>query len=153
DDPRHREGAEPHFDRSDEERHSGLRRASPRRTGSMCFHVHTGAGMKTFATLGFILAAAALALAAAADSLGDAKELYASAAYEEALAALTRVDENSPPETVKEAREYRAFCLFALGRTEEAEKVAEALIQTDPLLRLADRDRSPRIEAMFTGVR
>jgi len=43
------------------------------------------------------------------------------------------------------------FCLFALGRTAEAETSAEAFMRTQPLARLDDA--SPRIEAMFQAVR
>jgi hypothetical protein len=47
--------------------------------------------------------------------------------------------------------QYRAFCLYALGRTGEAEQVAESLLTKAPLLEIDDA--SPRIEAMFTAVR
>jgi len=43
------------------------------------------------------------------------------------------------------------FCLFALGRTAEAETSAEAFMRSQPLARLDDA--SPRIEAMFLAVR
>jgi TonB family protein len=49
--------------------------------------------------------------------------------------------------------QYLAFCLFALGRTAEAESVAEALIRRDPLLHLDENAAAPRIEEMFTSVR
>ena len=104
------------------------------------------------------LAAASLLLATTAvaqESLGAAKELYASAAYEEALSALTRLNAAAVPDSVgkSEVDEYRAFCLFALGRTAEAESVAESLLTKEPLLQLDPRDASPRIVAMFDSVR
>src|SRR5207248_3766070 len=46
-----------------------------------------------------------------------------------------------------------AFCLFALGRNAEAQKVAEGLISKNPLLQLDGGSASPRIAAMFTDVR
>ena len=104
------------------------------------------------------LAAASLLLATTAvaqESLGAAKELYASAAYEEALSALTRLNAAAVPDSTgkSEVDEYRAFCLFALGRTAEAESVAESLLTKEPLLQLDPRDASPRIVAMFDSVR
>jgi hypothetical protein len=91
---------------------------------------------------------------AAQDSLSAAKDLYASAAYEDALAALMRLREHPAPQEVsQEIDQYRAFCLVALGRTTEAESVAETLIKQNPLLRLDAGETAPRIEAMFTNVR
>ena len=49
--------------------------------------------------------------------------------------------------------EYRAFCLYALGRTREAESVAESIIRKEPLARLDAADASPRLESMFSDVR
>src|SRR5262249_10869469 len=60
---------------------------------------------------------------------------------------------SATPAVARQIDEYRAFCLFALGRTTEAESVAEALIRRDPLLKLEAADASPRLEAMFVGVR
>jgi hypothetical protein len=91
------------------------------------------------------------AAAAAQDSLATARDLYASAAYEEALSALTRLEKTSSVGTELEDQ-YRAFSLFALGRTPEAETVAERLITKNPLLEL-DGDASPRIVTMFADVR
>jgi TonB family protein len=91
--------------------------------------------------------------ASAQDPIGAAKDLYASAAYEEALSALTSVTEHSAPDVVHQADQYRAFCLLALGRNAEAESAAESAIRHDPLAELDQQDASPRIEAMFTLVR
>ena len=88
------------------------------------------------------------------DSLNAAKDLYASAAYEDALSVLARIDETAvAPAVARQADEYRAFCLFALGRTNEAETVAEALIRRQPLGGLETADTSPRIERLFSDVR
>jgi hypothetical protein len=93
--------------------------------------------------------------ATAQESLTTAKDLYASAAYEDALTTLTRLHDSAATAAPVAAQidQYRAFCLFALGRTAEAESVAESLIKKDPLLRLDDGDASPRIVAMFADVR
>jgi hypothetical protein len=90
----------------------------------------------------------------AQDHLNAAKDLYASAAYEDALSALARIDETAAaPAVARQVDEYRAFCLFALGRTSEAETVAEALIRRHPLGGLEAADTSPRIERLFSDVR
>jgi TonB family protein len=88
------------------------------------------------------------------DPLAAARDLYASAAYEEALSTLSHLTEGGAtvPAVARQADQYRAFCLYALGRVSEAESVAEALIRRDPLLQLDSADASPRIEAMFAGV-
>lgn len=95
-------------------------------------------------------AVASQALAGQEDPLRIARDLYASAAYEEALTELTKVRTDA---AMPETDAYRAFCLFALGRTREAEAVAETMLRKDPLMALDLRDASPRIEEMFAGVR
>ena len=55
------------------------------------------------------------------DSLSAARDLYASAAYEDALAMLGRL--NTPglkSEDGRVAEQYRALCLLALGKNSEA---------------------------------
>jgi hypothetical protein len=103
-----------------------------------------------------LIAALCLAMAgsaAAQDPFSLARDLYASASYEEALTALTRLhDENASGPLAVRVDQYRAFCLFALGRTNEARSVAESLISDNPLLAL-ESDASPRIAALFTDVR
>ena len=64
------------------------------------------------------------ASAAEQDALGRAKALYTSAAYDEALALLSQLDEPSPADAV-EVNQYRAFCLLALGRGDDARKVIQ----------------------------
>jgi hypothetical protein len=108
--------------------------------------------MRTIVVVGLMLAWASAA--SAQNTLEAAKDLYASASYEEALTTLARVSENAAgtPAVLRQVDEYRAFCLYALGRTAEAESVAEGLIRRDPLVRLDAADASPRLEAMFTKV-
>jgi TonB family protein len=107
--------------------------------------------MKHAIALLLALTAATIAVAAQ-DPLSAARDLYASAAYEEALSALARI-KDGPPDLVQQADQYRAFSLFALGRTAEAEAVIEALIRRDPLAKADARDASPRITALFVEVR
>ena len=63
----------------------------------------------------------------AQDSVAAARDLYASAAYDEALGVLNRLDlSGRKPSDRVEVNQYRAFCLVALRRTDEAEKAIEA---------------------------
>jgi hypothetical protein len=108
--------------------------------------------MRAILIIGVALVASGTGLGAQ-DPLSAAKDLYASAAYEEALSALNgMVHGATAPEFARQIDEYRAFCLYALGRTWEAELIAEVMIRREPLLRL-DADASPRIESMFSEVR
>lgn len=105
--------------------------------------------MKAIVILGLLLAAVPAVLAAE-DPLRAAKDLYASASYEEALTTLAGI-EPSAAEIARQVDMYRAFSLYALGRTAEAETVAESLIRREPLVDLDEA--APRIEAMFQNVR
>jgi TonB family protein len=96
--------------------------------------------------------AAAAAGPRAQDPLSAAKDQYASAAYEDALSTLSRVD-GAASGVARQVDEYRAFCLYALGRTREAESIAESMIRREPLARLDAADASPRLESMFAEVR
>ena len=110
--------------------------------------------MKAVLVVG-LMAVAAASAAARQDQLDAAKDLYASAAYEEALSTLVRLSEDgvAAPAVARQVDEYRAFCLYALGRTAEAESMAESIIRREPLAELNSADASPRVEAMFAGVR
>jgi TonB family protein len=102
------------------------------------------------AACGVLAAAPALAQ----DSIAQVRELYASAAYEDALTMLGRMPEK--PRSADEARtiaQYRAFCLLALGRSAEAERAIETVIQDQPSYRPVDNDMSPRVRAAFVDVR
>lgn len=93
-------------------------------------------------------------LSADQDAVNTARDLYASAAYEDALSVLNRVPEASRPvEEAKTIAQYRAFCLLALGRTGEAERAIEAVISREPTYRPAANDVSPRVRAAFAEVR
>src|SRR5918999_874787 len=96
-----------------------------------------------------LLIFAAAAVAAAQDSVQTVRDLYASAAYEEALAAVGRL----PSDTLQhEVEQYRVFSLTALGRTDEAQKAMEALIQADPAYVLDPAETPPRVQEAFTRV-
>jgi hypothetical protein len=106
------------------------------------------------ASVAYIAIVLALTLnVGAQEPLTAARDLYASAEYEEALRMLDR------PETGKyagaqrlELELYRAMCLFALGRQAEADRAVETLIKADPLYRPAD-EIAPRIRAAITATR
>ena len=90
----------------------------------------------------------------AEDSLSTARDLYAAAAYEDALAALDRLRAGGV--RVDEGRavdQYRAFCLLALGKSSEAARAIEAVVAADPSYHPADSDVSPRVRAAFSDVR
>lgn len=87
------------------------------------------------------------------DSLSSARELYASAAYEDALNVLSHLPPDRPAEEARAIEQYRAFCLLALGRTGEAERAIEAVVASAPNFRPGDGDTSPRVRAAFGDVR
>lgn len=86
--------------------------------------------------------------------LAQARELYASARYDEALAVLNGLRPNDAP--VPERRsiaQYRSLCLLALGRGEEAEEAIAAVITADPMFQPSEADAAPRVRAAFSDVR
>jgi len=102
--------------------------------------------------LAILLLSLSVSAARAADGgLADAKALFAAASFDGALAALDRLggtDASQP-----EALEYKALCLLALGRTAEAQKVTETLVNTVPMFAPADADLSPRFLELLTDTR
>ena len=93
------------------------------------------------------------ATASAQDALGSVRDLYASAAYEEALSALGRLKADGPAATGLEVDRYRVLCLMALGRGSEADSVIEAIVAADPLYVPSSADASPRVRTAFNAVR
>jgi len=89
----------------------------------------------------------------ASEELNRAKDLYRSAAYDEALTILDRLPAGAEPTEVLETREYRVFCLVALDRRDDAKKVMGELVTADPLYAMSENDASPRVRTMFTEVR
>jgi tetratricopeptide (TPR) repeat protein len=101
--------------------------------------------------------ASGLAVAASAlanqDALAHAKDLYASAAYDEALTVLDRLQLEPPVTDADEVGQYRAFCLLALGRTDEGRRAIQALVESNPLFLPSEQQTSPRLLAVFRDVR
>src|SRR5262245_27549136 len=83
--------------------------------------------------------------------LNTAKDLYASARYDEALSMLNglRIGEAVDRRTVEQ---YRSLCLLALGRASEAESAIANVVKEDPTYRPGESE-SPRVRAMFSEVR
>lgn len=111
---------------------------------------------RTLASLLLGLLAWAAAPAAAQESpLAAARELYASARYDEALAVLNglRPGGSSAGADLKAIEQYRSLCLLALGRSAEAEAAIAAVIAADPMFQPNETDASPRVRAAFAEVR
>ena len=79
----------------------------------------------------------------AQDALVPVRDLYESASYEAALAALDRMPGGGGAAAI-EAEQYRVFCLIALGRTLEAERAIQRIVTADPMFQLTSADTSPR---------
>ncbi len=93
-------------------------------------------------------------LAASTSALGQetltrAKDLYAAAAYEEALAVFDKLHDTAPVDETSEVAGYRIFCLLALDRTDEARREIQILVRANPLYRLSGAQASPRTRALF----
>jgi len=87
----------------------------------------------------------------AQDALARARDLYLSAAYDEALVLLEQL--KSQPAAATEVEQYRMFCLLALERRDEARKAIENIVMADPFYRPSDTQTSPRIRAVFQDTR
>jgi len=95
---------------------------------------------------------AAASLGASDDGLAHAKELYRSAAYEDALAVLDGLSRTASTDAT-EVAEYRLFCLVALDRSADARKAVESIVTANPFYQPSDAQASPRILTVFRDVR
>jgi hypothetical protein len=98
---------------------------------------------------------AAVAAQKDGDPLAAARELYASARYDEALAVLNGL-RPAVTETVvdrKAIEQYRSLCLLALGRGSEAGTAIAAVVTADPMYQPGEAEASPRVRAAFSEVR
>src|SRR5262245_61546842 len=112
--------------------------------------------MKTVAGIAPVLISLVLlaAPASAADEVSAARELYAAAAYDDALRMLNRLrTERQSPENQLLIDQYRAYCLLALGRAADAEQAIEAVVTASPLFVPSNAEVSPRIRLAFSDVR
>src|SRR5687767_13963030 len=89
----------------------------------------------------------------AQDPLASARELYASAEYDEALKLLDRLsNEVATPDACQSIEVYRMLCLLAVGRRDDADRAIEAIVARDPLYRPGD-ELSPRTRSAFSDVK
>jgi hypothetical protein len=112
--------------------------------------------MKSYFVAALVAGSVLLATQAGAQDadLSAARDLYASAAYDDALTMLNRLRSAEHPASQSRAIEqYRAFCLLALGRAADAEQAIEAVVAADATFQPGDTDASPRIRSAFTSVR
>lgn len=104
-----------------------------------------------------LVVGAAAPVVAQQDPLSSARELYASARYDEALATLDslRVSEDVAvkPAEVRAVEQVRSLCLLALGRASEAQEAIAAVVSVDPFFQPGESDAAPRVRAAFRDVR
>lgn len=86
------------------------------------------------------------ATASAQEPLTKAKALYDAAAYEEALTLLA-------PVQAPEAQQYKALCMLALGRTQDATGAVETLIAAMPTFEPSAEDVPPRFVTLVTAAK
>jgi hypothetical protein len=101
------------------------------------------------------LAAGFAAPALAQEPLAVARDLYASARYDEALAMLNgvRQQESGNPTNLRSIEQYRSLCLLALGRGAEAEAAIAVVVASDPMYQPTETEASPRVRTAFSEVR
>jgi TonB family protein len=85
--------------------------------------------------------------------LSAARDLYASARYDEALTVLNGMPREGDTLDRKSIEQYRSLCLLALGRGSEAENAIAAVVTVDPTFVPGEADASPRVRAAFSEVR
>jgi len=103
-----------------------------------------------------ILACSTLAVAAPARaqaSLAKARELYASANYDEALAMLNTLGASADENDAAAVSMYRVLCLVAVGRTGEVDSAIDRLVSQHPLYRPASGELSPRMQKAVSSAR
>lgn len=90
-----------------------------------------------------------------AESITTARELYAAARYDEALAVLDEltISATAVPAERKAIEQYRSLCLLALGRGDEAAAAIANVVTVDPFYQPGESEASPRVRATFADVR
>ena len=102
------------------------------------------------ASIGCLLMVTAAAARVPDDPLADVERLYASAAFEEALAALGRV---SGQVDVNQVDEYRALCFLGLDRTRDAEAAVERLVMRHRSSTYDLDSRPPKFVTLYRAVK
>jgi TonB family protein len=110
--------------------------------------------MRRTGLLTLLLLVVSAARPTAQDPLAAARDLYAAANYEDALSMLNQL-RTDPGRSTDRPRieQYRAFCLLALGRSDDAAQAIAALVSVAPSYQPSDAEVSPRIRSAFTDVR
>lgn len=116
--------------------------------------------------IGFTCAVLALTASTRAQSqasLSKAKELYASANYDEALSMLNELGTTmvaqgggivgASSEEAASVALYRVLCLVAVGRSAEVNLAIERLVSQHPLFRPPSEELSPRIRTAVSAAR
>ena len=106
-----------------------------------------------FLLLACVALAAAATPARAQASLGRAKELYASANYDEALSMLNALGSSSEESDAAAVAMYRVLCLVAVGRTQEVDTAIDRLVAQHTLYRPPSDEMSPRIQKAVSSAR
>lgn len=113
----------------------------------------------------FTIAVLAMTVASAhaQASLAKAKELYASANYDEALTMLNELGSvvipeggalvGAPSEDAASVALYRVLCLVAVGRSAEVDLAIDRLVSQHPLYRPPSDELSPRIRTAVSTAR
>lgn len=96
-----------------------------------------------------LFAASAISGSANPDTIAKVRELYAAAAYEDALAAMAALPANDLPEL----NQYRAFCLIALGDESNATSAILSLLAHNPRYEPDPAEISPRVVDAFRDIR
>jgi TonB family protein len=92
--------------------------------------------------------------AAEPNTLAAARDLYSAAAYEDALALLERLKASAgQADETRLIEQYRAFCLLALGRVDQAERVIEGIVLADPSFQPSANEVSPSVRNAFRDAR
>jgi hypothetical protein len=104
---------------------------------------------------GFSMVNGSAAASRVAESIATARELYAAARYDEALAVLDEltISATTVPAERKAIEQYRSLCLLALGRGEEAEAAIANVVRVDPFYQPGESEASPRVRTTFADVR
>ncbi len=108
--------------------------------------------IRILTTLGLAVCLGGVPLAQQGSPLSAARDLYASARYDEALTVLDGMTMGEATDR-KSVEQYRSLCLLALGRGKEAESAIAAVVTADPLFVPGESDASPRVRGAFSEVR
>jgi len=100
------------------------------------------------------LAGAVVPALAQDNPLIAARDLYAAARYDEALAMLNglRPQETGNANNLRSIEQYRSLCLLALGRGTEAEAAIAAVVASDPMYLPSESEASPAPHATAAAV-